>query len=639
MKILLIHADFIEWKPEKKAIKAAEDVEKKAVKVEEALVVLASVEKGDENNPSAVAKKTVKEVIDVFREVKAKSIVIYPYAHLSSDLSKPDVALNVLKEMESLLKKEGVPVHRAPFGWYKSFNLKAKGHPLSELSRIITAEGVKEGDDVSEAIKQEEKVISEWFILEPSGKLHPVEVKGGKVEGYGFGPYRNLEKFAHYEMAKSREIREEPPHVKLMRRLELVDYEPGSDPGNFRFYPKGRLMKSLLETWVTQRVVEYGGMEVETPIMYDYEHPALKDYLNRFPARQYILQSAKKKFFLRFAACFGQFLMAANSNISYRNLPMKIYELTRYSFRLEKAGELTGLRRLRSFTMPDMHTLCADMDMAKEEFGKQFRLCMRCLNDIGFGTGDYETAIRFTREFWDGNKDMVVGLARLVDKPVLIERWNFRFAYFDPKFEFNFVDAIDKAAALSTVQIDHENAQRYGMQYTGKDNTRKHPMILHCSPSGAIERVIYALLEKAHKEQRAGPAITSPAGTRNPVFPLWLSPVQIRLCPVNDSLVKYCGDMAHELVANSIRVDIDDRVESIGRKIRDAEVEWIPYIVVVGEKEMESGKLAVRVRQTGSVISMSSPELVKVIIEQTSGFPFKPLSLPMFLTQRPGFVG
>ncbi|MBI4019930.1 MAG: threonine--tRNA ligase [Candidatus Aenigmarchaeota archaeon] len=631
MKILLIHADFIEWKPEKQAIKSAEDAEKKPVRVEEALVAFTSVEKRDEASPDVIAKKGVKDILEVFSEVKARAIVVYPYAHLSSELAKPDTALKVLKEMEELLRKEKHPVYRAPFGWYKSFSIKAKGHPLSELSRVVTAEGAKGGgEEVSEAIKQEEKVRSEWFILEPSGRMHKIEHKEGKIAGFSFGKHRNLEKFANYELAKSREVKGEPPHVRLMRKLELADYEPGSDPGNFRFYPKGRLMKSLLEAWVSQRVAEYGGMEVETPIMYDYEHPALKDYLNRFPARQYVLQSAKKKFFLRFSACFGQFLMATSSNISYRNLPMKIYELTRYSFRLEKAGELTGLRRLRAFTMPDMHTLCADIEMAKAEFERQFRLCMSCLSDLEFSTDDYETAIRFTEEFWNNNKDLIIDLAKLVNKPVLIERWSFRYAYFDPKFEFNFVDAIGKAAALSTVQIDHENAERYGMQYTDKGNSRKHPKILHCSPSGAIERVMYALLEKAYKEQQE---------KKNPVFPLWLSPVQVRLCPINDSLVKYCEGAADELEKNGIRVDIDDRVESIGRKIRDAEVEWIPYIVVVGEKEKESGKLAVRIRQTGKVENMNPKDLAKGITEKTKGFPFRPLTLPRSLLKRPGFVG
>jgi threonyl-tRNA synthetase len=356
--------------------------------------------------------------------------------------------------------------------------------------------------------------------------------------------------------------------------------------------------------------------------MYDYEHPALKDYLERFPARQYTVQSAKKKFFLRFSACFGQFLTMANSTISYRNLPLKVYELTRYSFRLEKSGELVALRRLRAFTMPDMHTICKNETSAKEEFKNQFKLCMESLKDLNFETKDYETGIRFTKDFWNENKEFVISLAKIFGRPVLIEMWNFRYAYFDPKFEFNFVDALDKASALSTVQIDHENAKRFGIKYTDEDNKRKYPLILHCSPPGGIERCIYALLEKAYLESKQG---------KNPIFPVWLSPTQVRLCPVNDTFVGYCEEIADELEKSQIRVDIDDSVESVQKKVRNAEVEWVPFIVVVGEKEKESDKLAVRFRETGKVKNIPIEDLIKIIRDKTKDYPFRKLSLDRLL--------
>ena len=245
-----------------------------------------------------------------------------------------------------------------------------------------------------------------------------------------FSNFQNLKKFADYEMKKSRVYQKTPPHVILMRRLELADYEAGSDPGNLKYYPKGRLIKSLLEEWVTLKAIEFGAMEVETPVMYDLRHPALESYLHRFPARQYIVKSTKKKFFLRFSACFGQFLMKSNASISYKNLPLRMYELTRYSFRLEKSGELVGLKRLRAFTMPDMHTLCRDLESAKQEFINQFKLCMSCMEDLELSREDYEVAIRFTKEFWKKNKEFILALVKIAGKPVLIEMWEFRYAYF-----------------------------------------------------------------------------------------------------------------------------------------------------------------------------------------------------------------
>lgn len=167
--------------------------------------------------------------------------------------------------------------------------------------------------------------------------------------------------------------------------------------------------------------------------------------------------------------------------ISYRNLPLKMVEMTKYSFRREQRGELTGLRRLRTFTMPDMHTFCSDLDQAMEEFEKQYELSVDMLKDIGLSTKDYEVAIRFTRNFYEEDKEFIERLVSIIDKPVLVEIWDERFFYFVMKFEFNFIDKSGKATSLSTVQIDVENAERYGITYTDADGRDKSPIILHCS--------------------------------------------------------------------------------------------------------------------------------------------------------------
>ncbi|MFQ6009811.1 MAG: threonine--tRNA ligase [Candidatus Aenigmatarchaeota archaeon] len=622
MKIITMHSNSLEIEPKKKAIKDAEKVEKKKLSFKECLVVFSAVEKRDESAVVLTIQNTAEEVKKIAEEVKTKNIVLYPYVHLTNEPSSSDAAMKVLFGIEKALKKDNYKVEHAPFGWYKAFSISVKGHPLSELSReIVSIPGVaKAEEEISGALKDEEKIKSEWFIMAPDGKIVP-------AKEFDFKGFDNLKKFYSYESEKKRAAEKMPPHVKYMRALELVDHESGSDPGNLRFFPKGRLIKSLLEEWVTQKTVKYGAMEVETPIMYDYEHPALKSYLHRFPARQYVVESFKKRFFLRFSACFGQFLMKHGMTISYRNLPLKMYELTRYSFRLEKPGELSGLRRLRAFTMPDMHTLCKDLKQANEEFENQFEFCMGLMEDLGFKPGEYETAVRFSKDLWKqkDNQKMAQRLAQKVNSPLLIEIWSKRFAYFDPKFEFNFVDSLNKASALSTVQIDHENAERYKVMYTAENNKRKYPLILHCSPSGAIERCMYAILEKA-------------AMMKNPMLPLWLSPIQVRLCPLNDDFIDYCKDIAKEISAQDIRIDIDDRAESVQKKVRDAEKEWVPLIIVVGKKEKDSGKLAVRFRENGEVKNMLSKEVVNYVKERSKGKPFKPLPLPPLMSKRPAFL-
>jgi threonyl-tRNA synthetase len=617
MRILQNHSDFIEYTPIEKEIRNAEEAEKKTVRYENIVVIFTAIEKEDS---VAIAKKAVDEIKESLKVIKCNKILIYPFVHLSNNPATAELALKVLKEMEAYAKESGLETYRAPFGWNKQYNLKIKGHPLAEQSKVFTKGDIKES--IPEAVKAEEKLKSVWYILDTNGKLIP-------IEDFDFKNHVKLKKLADYEIEKSREVKETPPHIALMKKMEIADFEPGSDPGNLRYYPKGRLIKSLLETFVTQRIVEYGGMEVETPIMYDLNHPILASYLNRFPARQYIVKSDDKEFFLRFAACFGQFLMTKDAQISYKNLPFKIYELTRYSFRREKSGELVGLRRLRAFTMPDVHAMCADMEQVKKEYLIRFDLCKNVLKDCGINDNDYEMAIRFTKDFYGENKDFINNLINHHGKPVLAEMWEKKFFYFILKYEFNFIDNIDKASALSTDQVDVENAERYGITYIDKNDKKQYPIILHSSPSGAIERVIYALLEKAYADSKEG---------KNPLLPIWLSPVQIRLCPINDSYLEYCENLMKELEKNEIRVDIDDRVERIQKKIRDAEMEWIPFIVVVGSKEKESGKLAVRIRETGKIENISLEELIKNIENLTKGYPFKALSIPKFLTKRPKFV-
>ncbi|MEM3745633.1 MAG: threonine--tRNA ligase, partial [Candidatus Bathyarchaeia archaeon] len=484
MKILQLHSNFIEYRPVEREIASAEDVEKRVYRLEDLVVLFTCVER---NDTIEVAHKAIDEVRKFLSDMKVNRILIYPYAHLSSDLAEPLEALKILEEMRVYASSLGIEAYRAPFGWCKEFSISVKGHPLAEQFKSISP-GVREAEKeiVSKALEAEEKIVSHWFIIKPDGSMIP-------VEEFDFSGHENLRKFATYEISKSRAVQQTPPHVTLMKKLELADYEDASDPGNFRWYPKGSLVKSLIEEFVTEKVIAYGALKVETPIMYDIKHPALASYLHRFPARQYIVKSEDKELFLRFSACFGQFLMLHDAQISYRQLPLKIYELTHYSFRREKSGELAGLRRLRAFTMPDCHALCADMEQAKEEAIKRFKLSMETLEGIGLTREDYELAIRFTKDFYAENRDFIVSLVKLFGKPALVEMWGERFFYFVLKWEFNFVDNLDKASALSTDQIDIENAERYGITYVDEKGEKRYPLILHCSPSGAIERDIYAL--------------------------------------------------------------------------------------------------------------------------------------------------
>jgi threonyl-tRNA synthetase len=621
MRILAVHSDYIEVEPMKKAVKDAEELKSKETeRFDEVLVVFTAVEEGDDDTDISSAR-LAEEVSKIAEQVKVKDVLLYPLVHLTSKPSSPKVAKAVISKSEKLLNEKGYKTSHSPFGWYKGYTLKCKGHPLSELSREFHGPGsvdVKpsEVEEVSKSLRAENALKTSFYILDLDGKLH-------EIDKFNFKGHENLEKFAIYETKKVRAYEKEPPHIRLMKDHLLIDYEPGSDPGNFRYYPKGRLIKKILEKKITDYCVDHGAIEIETPLMYDFDHPALKKYLNRFPARQYVVLSEDKRLFLRFAACFGSFLMLHDATLTYKHLPHKIFELTRYSFRREQSGELAGLKRLRAFTMPDMHTLTSDIDSAKQEFEQQFESSMEWMEMLGLET---EIGFRIQEDFYNENKDWYLGMIKKIGKPILVEMFKDRYAYFITKFEFNFVDDSEKASALSTVQIDVENAETFDISYLDENDEKKRPFILHASLSGSLERVIYALLENAAMKMKKG---------KKAMLPVWLSPTQLRIIPVSDKQKEFAMKLAEELALRTVRVDCDDRSETLGKKIREAEKEWIPYIAVIGDKEVESGKLTVTIRQNGEKKEMGEDELVQTIEKENGGKPFEKLSYGISLSKRP----
>ncbi len=616
MKIITLHADYITYEAVKPAIQNPEKVEKKPVTVKECLVVLAAAEKRDESDIKGSASKLCEEVTKVAEQLNVKTVVLYPYAHLSSDLAGPVKALEILQESATALGKH-FTLYRAPFGWYKHFEISCKGHPLAELSREF---GPEKKQEESAALQAEKIKKSKHYVLDVDGKLHDADM-------FDFSKYPSLKMFYGYETHGTRAMKNELPHIRLMKKLELVDHEPGSDPGNFSWAPKGVLIKRLMENYVTSLTASHGGMEVETPIMYDYNHPNLSKYLQRFPARQYKILSDNKQYFLRFAACFGQYLIMNRMQISYKNLPLRLYELTHFSFRREQRGELAGLKRLRAFTMPDMHTLCRDIQQAKKEFIEQYKLSIQYMAALGL---DYDLACRFVKSFYEEHEEFAKELVKVAGKPMLLELFDERYFYFVMKFEFSVNDALEKAATLSTVQIDVENAERFDITYTDEEGKMKHPYILHASISGSIDRDVYALLESEAMKAQKG---------KKPSLPLWLSPTQVRILPVSvENHFDYAKKLADEIGKQEIRVDIDDTEHTIGKKIRNAETEWVPYIIVVGDEELKSSVLQIRVRETGEIKKMKAADVVHEIKKKTEGLPFRKLPLSRNLSQRPVFI-
>ncbi len=603
MKLLLIHADFLEFEAKEKT-KLAEDVpeEEKSGRAEETLVAFMAIEREDEDNPDLVIEKAYDEIEDVRGKVNAESVVVYPYAHLSQSLSSPDTAIKVLDGIKERLEKNGVDVLRAPFGWYKSFSLSCKGHPLSELSREITPE------EPEEEVKE---VKSGWIVIDEKGEEHdPLSFSGSK----------EFKKIIKYEVEDTVDKGEEPPHIRLMKEKELVGYDKLSDPGNLRWYPNGKLVRDLIIDYVNGITIDYGAVNVETPVMYDLGDKAISEHSSKFGERQYRFESGNREMVLRFAACFGMFSMMNEMFLTGENLPLKMYELSTYSFRREQKGELMGLRRQRAFTMPDMHTVCSDLDEARDEFGKQVKWTLETERVLELS---YHIIFRATKDFYEENEDWIKALIKDIGRPALAEIIEERKHYWVAKCDLAALDALGRPLENPTVQIDVESADRFDITIY-EDEEKVRPPILHTSPTGSIERVLCAILERISEDEK-------------PQFPLWLSPTQVRIIPVGEEHLEPCQEIAEKISSNKIRVDIDDRDRTVGKRIRRAEKDWVPYTIVFGDREVGSEEVPVRVREKNKEIPMSIEELIEEINEKVSGKPFRPLSLSRLLSSRPSF--
>ncbi|MFH1183227.1 MAG: threonine--tRNA ligase [Candidatus Moraniibacteriota bacterium] len=466
-----------------------------------------------------------------------------------------------------------------------------------------------------------ESIESQFIILTPEG-----EEMVATMELLNSGLLKsnpNLASLVHTELGGS-QSNEELPSIKAMRSLELVDYEPASDKGHFRFYPKGSLMFDLLRMWAEEIAFErLEAYSIETPILYRWSEPDIRGQAESFHERHYIVRPPKdegnEEFILRFAGDFGLFRIMRDAQLTYKHLPVRLFEFSP-SFRFEQSGELKGLKRLRGFWMPDIHSFCIDLNQGMEEYKQLYYR----YTDLANGTGvDYSIAFRIVKSFYDEHRDDIIEMAKYSGNPVFIELLSDMKHYWVLKHEMNTIDNLGGVCQVSTVQLDIKDASLYGINFTEADGKKKGCTIVHSSV-GSIERWVFSILEDALKKTP-------------PILPLWLSPIQVRILPVSEKYLDFCLKLAEEIRGNKVRIDIDDRTETLNWRIRAAEREWIPYLVICGDKEVKEGKLSVRIRSEGQR-NMEVQELIRIIKEKTQNMPFK-FFPGLLVSKRPIFRG
>jgi threonyl-tRNA synthetase len=275
--------------------------------------------------------------------------------------------------------------------------------------------------------------------------------------------------------------------------------------------------------------------------------------------------------------------------------------------------------------MPDCHVYCKNMEEAKTA---TLKLHDKIYEEIGKLGRDYVSVYNITQSFLDANKDYVMQLIRRERKPALLNFVPEGIYYWVLNIEYHIIDELERPREIATFQIDIGNAKRFGISYINQNGEKESPPIIHTAVIGSIERYLFTILDQCVKTEKSG---------AKPSLPIWLSPTQVRLIPVKPEFIDFATGIITELADHSIRADIDDREESVDKRVRGAEKSWIPYVIIVGKKEATSDQLAVRRRTDGKQFTCTRAELERELDASTQGYPRMSLKLPPLLSQRPGY--
>ena len=551
MRILTLHCDYIKFKPLKKAIKNPEELKDMLEKeAKDPLVVLTAIEKGDDKETIGKLIESVKKTAG---EVKAKNIVLYPYAHLSSNLADPETALEYLIEAENVLKKEGFNVLRAPFGYYKEFELKVKGHPLSELSKEFRVESANEAKPDSKKTQiKEEKVDSSKILREISrSKLDTSKLKDND-------------------------------HRILGQKLNLFSFNEVA-PGMVFWHKKGLIIYNELIQYWREEHNKAGYEEIKTPQVMDSKLWKVSGHWDKYKENNFVTQYEDRPFLVKPMNCPGGMLVFKSGIKSYRDLPLRVGEMG-IVHRTELSGVLNGLFRVIQFTQDDAHIFCSDNEQVEKEIMGIAELIQKFYDKFKIEFDHVELSTRPEKrigsdEMWDIAEKLLEDTLKKLKIKYNVNKGD--GAFYGPKIDFHIKDSLGRTWQLSTIQLDFSMPERFELEYVGKDNKNYRPIMLHRVIYGSIERFIGILLEHT-----------------NGVLPLWLSPIQVRIINFTDRNTKAVEDILEQLRKEipSLRIEAALRNTTVNDKIRDAELLKIPYTIVIGDKEEQAKTLAVRER-------------------------------------------
>jgi threonyl-tRNA synthetase len=405
-----------------------------------------------------------------------------------------------------------------------------------------------------------------------------------RIYGTAFPTQEELDKYIdRLEQARERD------HRKIGKELGLFTFSEVVGKGLPLWTPKGSIIRRELERYIVDLEVKYDYLHVYTPDIAKLDLYVKSGHYPYYKDSMYApINIDDEEFMLRPMACPHHFELYLSQPRSYKELPMRIAELAKL-YRYEQSGELSGLMRVRGFCLSDAHIVCADPQQAKDETASVLDLIVEVSDTFGLKMGeDYRFRLSLgdrddEKKYYKDDKSWDTAEKNLRD---VLEDKNLEYfevegeaAFYGPKIDVQMRNVLGKEDTAFTVQYDFVMPKRFELNYIDSDGKEQQGIVIHRSAIGAFERVIAFLIENF-----------------GGAFPTWLSPEQVRILPISDKHIEYANELKDRLKEKGVRVDVDDRSEKLGYKIRDAEVNKLPYVLVVGDKEVETGTVAIRVR-------------------------------------------
>lgn len=535
------------------------------------------------------------------------------------DVDMPEsVTGDVLAKLEAEIKKiikENIPVVRSVVTKQEARKIMSDRNETYKVEHI---DNLSDDEDITIYTQGEFIDLCAGPHLTSTGKLKAIKLTQStgaylhgdsknkmlsRIYGTAFPKQSDLDEFLQMrEEAKKRD------HNKLGRELELFTTSDVIGQGLPILLPKGAKIIQTLQRFVEDTEYAHGWHLTKTPLMAKSDLYKISGHWDHYKDGMFVLGDEEKDdevFALRPMTCPFQYQAYLNRARSYRDLPMRLNE-TSTLFRNESSGEMHGLIRVRQFTISEGHLMCTP-EQLEDEFKGCLEMAIYMLKTLGlyedvsyrFSQWDPDDKEKYigTKEQWDEAQDM---MKRILDNIGIDYKVGIgEAAFYGPKLDIQIKNVYGKEDTLITIQIDQMLAKQFDMEYTDKDGTKKNPYIIHRTSLGCYERTLALLIEKY-------------AGA----FPTWLAPVQAKILPINDAVLDYAKDIQAKLQAAGVRVELDDRNEKIGYKIREAQLEKVPYMFVIGEKEKEAGLVSVRSRKNGELGAKNADEVVSMIVAE-----------------------